>query len=289
MADFFGDVLKFTFLQNAVLGGLLAAVGSSVVGSFVTVRRISYIAGAISHACLGGMGLARYLSRTFDWQWLTPLVGALVFALLSAWLVGFVASRGKEREDSVLSALWSVGMALGIVFIFITPGYKDDLMSYLIGNILLIGSGDLYLLLALDAAILAVVALFYNKFLSLCFDEEFSRLRGVPTATFNYILLTMIALTVVVLSQVVGLIMVIALLTLPAATAGIFTRKLSRLMWGAGLLSAVCILGGLWLSYGPDLPSGAVIILLSGGLYLLALLGRSGLRRWKAGRARLSA
>lgn len=274
MADFFHDAFLYDFLRNALLGGLLASVGSSVIGSFVTVRRISYIAGAISHACLGGMGLARFLSRTFAWPWLTPLFGALIFALLSAWLIGFVSSRGKEREDSVLSALWSVGMATGILFIFITPGYKDDLMSYLIGNILLISSADLGLLIGLDVIIVTVVALFYGKFLALCFDEEFARLRGIRTATYNYVLLTMIALTVVVLSQVVGLIMVIALLTLPAATAGVFTRKLSVLMVIAGLLSALYLVVGLWISYAPNLPSGAVIILLAGAVYLTAVLGR---------------
>jgi len=278
MSDFLRDLASFPFLQYALATGLLASVACGVVGSFITVRRISYIAGAIAHTVLGGMGVARYLQRSLGWESVTPLLGAVVSALLAAIVIGAVTLYGREREDTVLSAVWSIGMAVGIFFIARTPGYNDDLMSYLFGNILMVRRTDLLLIAALDALVLAVSILFYHKLEALCFDEEFARLRGVRVELYYILLLCLTALTTVILVQVVGIVMVIALLALPAATAAFLTRRLWHAMILAVVLTAACMIGGLALSYRPNLPAGATIVLVAGALYLAALALRRRLR-----------
>lgn len=282
MIDFLRDLASFPFLQYALATGLLASVACGVVGSFITVRRISYIAGAIAHTVLGGMGVARYLQRTLGWEFVTPLLGAVVSALLAAIVIGAVTLYGREREDTVLSAVWSIGMAVGIFFIARTPGYNDDLMSYLFGNILMVRRADLLLIAALDALVLAVSILFYHKLEALCFDEEFARLRGVQVELFYILLLCLTALTIVILLQVVGIVMVIALLALPAAAATYLTRRLWHTMLVASLLAAVVMTAGLALSYKPNLPAGATIIILCGAVYL----GVAGARRLRRRRHR---
>jgi zinc transport system permease protein len=274
MAEFLRAVGEFTFLRQALLAGLAASVASGVVGSFVVTRRITAIAGSLAHAVLGGMGAAYYLAVTQGWTWLHPLHGAVVAAALSALLLGWVRAHSADREDTVIAALWAVGMAVGVLFLFHTPGYKADLMSYLFGNVLLADAGTLRLLLGLDAIILAVVAAYYHPLLAICFDEEFARLRGVPVAWYYTLLLLLTALTVVTLIYVVGVVMVIALLTLPVAAAGRFVRQLWQMMLGAALLSAILTTAGLGVSYTSDLPTGATTVLLAGLVYLLAQLPR---------------
>jgi zinc transport system permease protein len=272
--DFLHDLTRFPFLQYALATGLLASIASGVVGSFITVRRISYIAGAIAHTVLGGMGLARYLQRVLGWEFATPLAGAVASALLAAIIIGTVTLYGKEREDTVLSAVWSIGMAAGIFFISRTPGYNEDLMSYLFGNILMVRRADLLMIAGLDAVVLAISFLFYYKLEAVCFDEEFARLRGVQVELYYILLLCLTALTIVILLLVVGIVMVIALLALPAAAAAYLTRRLWHTMIVASVLSGLLMTGGLALSYGPNLPSGATIIILSGLVYLLVLASR---------------
>lgn len=282
MVEFVQALGEFGFLRQALAAGLAASVASGVVGSFVVTRRITAIAGSLAHAVLGGMGAAYYLAVTHGWTWLHPLHGAVVAAALAALLLGLVRARSADREDTVIAALWAVGMATGVVFLFHTPGYKADLMSYLFGNVLLADAGTLRLLLALDAIILAVVAVFYHPLLAICFDEEFARLRGVPVACYYTLLLVLTALTVVTLIYVVGVVMVIALLTLPVAVAGRFVRQLWQMMVVASLLAGLLTVAGLGVSYGSDLPTGATTVLLAGTVYLLAQLprvGRSGKSR----------
>jgi len=268
MIQFFIDLKEYTFLQNALLAGLLAGVACGVVGSYVVTRRISYIAGGIAHCVLGGIGAARYFQKVHGWESFEPIYGAILAALLAAGLIGFVSIRAAEREDTVISALWALGMAVGLLFITRTPGYNEDLMSYLFGNILLVGPQDLILLVVLDGIVVSLAILFYNQFLAVCFDEEFSRLRGVPVEFFYLLLLVLIALTVVLLISVVGIVLVIALLTLPAAVAGRFTRSLAGMMVLAALLSMLFTTGGLAASYGLNLPAGAVTITIAGIVYL---------------------
>ena len=281
MSGFFLDLPRYPFLQYALLAAVLASVGSGIIGSFITVRRIGYIAGAISHTVLGGMGLARYLQVVHGWTWLHPIHGAVAFAVLAALITGFVTLYSREREDTVLGAVWAIGMAIGILFIFATPGYNEDLMSYLFGNILMIAPFDLLLMAGLDLIILVLTALFYNQLLTLSFDEEFARLRGIHTERFYLLLLLLTALTIVVLVQVVGLVLVIALLTLPAAAADHLTKRLWQMMIAATLISLAVSVGGLVLSYQPNLPAGATIIVLAGVCYLLVAVGQA---LWKRAR-----
>jgi zinc transport system permease protein len=279
VAGFLTDLPHHQFLQNALWASLLASVACGMIGSFVVVRRITYIAGGIAHCVLGGMGAALYLNKIHGLTWLNPLHGAVVAALLAAWIIGAVTLRSRERADTVIGAVWAIGMAVGILFISMTPGYTEDLMSYLFGNILFVSTTDLWLLLVLDAVVVVLVILFYNQLVAVCFDEEFARLRGVKVEFHYLLLLTLTALTVVLLSTVVGIIMVIALLTLPAATAGRFTRNLWQMIIAAMVLSALFCTAGLWISYEPNLPAGAVVIVIAGLVYLFAALGQVLVRR----------
>ena len=266
--------LSHPFLRLALLAGLLASIPCGVVGSFVVIRRISYIAGAIAHSVLAGLGLVHYLEVVHGFSACSPMLGAVISALLAALVIGWVSLHLRQREDTVIGAVWAIGMATGIVFISLTPGYTTDLMSYLFGNILMVTPADLWLIAALDVIVLATVALFHKQMLAVCFDSEFATLRGVHIKRFYFLLLTLTALTVVLLVSVVGIILVIALLTLPAATANLFARRLGQMMALATLLCAISTTGGLVLSYGPDLPAGAVTILLTGAIYFTAVVLR---------------
>lgn len=279
MAEFLTSLVEHEFLRNALLAGLLASVACGVVGTYVVVRRIALIAGGISHCVLGGIGAAYYLREAQGWPWLDPLYGAIVAALLAALVIGLVTRQVRERADTVIAAMWAVGMAAGVLFLAATPGYKQDLMSYLFGNILLVSRSDLWLIGALDAVILVLVVLFANPLMAICFDEEQARLRGVHTGAMHLLLLVLTALTVVLLVTVVGIVMVIALLTLPVAVAGHFTRRLGRMMLLSALISAAFTTTGLAVSYEPDLPAGATIIILAGAVYLLVMVGHRLLKR----------
>lgn len=267
MEGFFSTLLGESFLQNALLGGLLASIGCGIMGSYVLVKRISFLAGGISHTALGGMGIAYFFGKL-------PIYGALAAAIIAALFIGWASLRRRQHEDTLIGAFWAIGMAVGVLFIARTPGYNVDLMSYLFGNILLVRHADLYLMAALDAIIVLVTLAFYNQFLAVCFDARFARLRGVPVDFFYLLLLCLVALTVVLLIQVVGLILVIALLTLPAAIAAQYAQSLNRMMLLATLLGMGFTLCGLYIAYQFDLPAGATIILLAGTVYLLVTLLR---------------
>ncbi|MBE7559763.1 metal ABC transporter permease [bacterium] len=262
------------FLRLALLAGILAGVAASVVGSYVVVRRISYIAGGISHCVLGGIGAAQYLAVTRGWTGVDPLWGALLVALLAAGVIGLVGLFAKEREDTVIGALWVVGMAAGILFLAATPGYNPDVVGILFGNILLVSKGYLYAVAALDVTVVLVCYLFHRQFMAVCFDEEFAAVRGVRAPLFYLLLLLLTAVTVVVLVRVVGVVLVIALVTLPVAIAGHFARRLPGLMVGACAVSIVATTLGLAVSYQPDLPPGATTVLLLGLAYLLLAVAR---------------
>jgi zinc transport system permease protein len=268
MIEFFQAVLEHSFLRNALIAGLLASVACGVVGTYVVTRRITLIAGSLAHSVLGGMGAAYYLRVVYQWDWLHPLHGAIVAAIIAALIISAVRLHGREREDTVISALWAIGMAIGILFIFRTPGYKADLMTYLFGNIVMVDDRAVQLLIWLDILIVTGGVLFYNQLLAVCFDEEFARLRGVNIAFFYTFLLCLTALTIVTLIYVVGIVMVIALMTLPVSVAGKFSTKLWHMMVLAAILSAILTTTGLAVSYGPDLPPGATTILLAGAVYL---------------------
>lgn len=257
------EVLQYEFMQNALLAGLLAAVACGIVGVYVVVKRVVFISGGIAHASFGGIGLGYLLG-------INPVLGAMFFTIASALGIGLVTKRTRLPEDTAIGILWAMGMALGIIFIGLAPGYAPDLFSYLFGNILTVPTFDLILMLILDVVIITVVLLLYKEFLFLSFDEEFSTVTGVPTERLYLLLLCLVALTVVVLIRVVGIILVIALLTIPAALARQLTHSLKKMMLLAILAGVVFTFSGLWLSYWLDLASGATIILVSGTVLFIS-------------------
>ena len=272
MSAFLKDLIELPFLQNAMLAGILCSIATGVVGTYVVLRRITYIAAAISHCVLGGLGAARYAEIVLGWSWLKPVHGAIITAIGSALVIGLVTLRAKEREDTVISALWAVGMAAGILFIFKTPGYNEDLMSYLFGNILMVSREDLILIAVLDLVVLLLMFVFYKQFLAVCFDEDFARTRGVRIEFYYLLILCLTALTVVLTVSVVGIIMVIALISLPVAISSRFFDRVWKIMTFSVLLGSAFTSLGLLLSYSPNLPSGAVTILLAGSAYLLTII-----------------
>jgi zinc transport system permease protein len=255
------------FLQNALMASLLASILFGILGSVVTVKRIAGLAGAISHAVLGGIGMALYLSSTRLVPFITPMAGAIIFAVLSAFIIGLVSLKAKQREDTVINAIWAIGMSLGVLFLSKTPGYTDP-TSYLFGNILLVSRSDLFLLAALDVIVLLLVWRFYPQIEASAFDEEFARVRGIPTDTVFLVILGITAIAVVLLQTFVGLVMVIAMLTLPAGTAGYLARNLAGMMVFSWIFSSIFSFAGLALSWHYDLPSGAVVVVLSGAVFL---------------------
>jgi len=259
------EALQYEFMRNALAAGLLAAVACGIVGVYVVVKRIVFISGGIAHTSFGGIGLGYFLG-------INPIIGALLFALGASLTIGVVTRRTKLPEDTAIGVLWAMGMALGVVLIGLTPGYAPDLMSYLFGNILTVPPHDLMLMLVLDAVILGVVVALYKEYLVVSFDEEYATAIGMPVEKLWLLLLGMIALTVVILIRVVGMILVIALLTFPAAMARQFTHNMKTMMVLSVLLGALFTVGGLALSYSLRLPSGATIILLGGCSLAISLL-----------------
>lgn len=269
--EFLAAVFEYRFLQLAVLASLLAGVSCGMVGTYVVVKRMGYLAGGIAHAVLGGIGAALFFGHP-------AMLGALVAAIVAALILGAVQLYWREQEDVLIGALWAVGMAVGVMFIAKTPGYQVDLMTYLFGNILLVSPSQLWLMLGLDACLVVVVVLFFRQFEAVAFDEEFARTRGLPVTPLYLLLLCLIAVSVVLLVQIVGLILVIALLTLPAAVARHYVYNVAPMMALSAALTTLFCLAGLALAYGPDLPAGATIIMVAAVTYLASTL----LSRWRA-------
>jgi zinc transport system permease protein len=259
------EAFQYEFMRNALAAGLLAAVACGIVGVYVVVKRLVFIGGGIAHTSFGGIGLGYFLG-------INPIIGALGVALASGLTIGLVTRRTRLPEDTVIGVLWAMGMAVGVILIGMTPGYAPDLMSYLFGNILTVPRGDLLLMLGLDAVIVGTVVILYKEYLTVAFDEEYATTVGMPVEKLWLLLLGLIALTVVVLIRVVGMMLVIALLTFPAATARQFTHNMKMMMVLSVLLGALYTVGGLVLSYFLRLPSGATIILLSGVALTISLV-----------------
>jgi zinc transport system permease protein len=258
----------FPFIRNALFAGLLSAVLFGVLGSLVTVRRIASLAGAVSHAVLGGIGMALFLSAAKIVPDFPPMLGALIFAVLSSLIIGIVSLKAKQREDTVINAIWAIGMSIGVLFMAKTPGYTDP-STYLFGNILLISSRDLVLLAVLGIVVIALVWRFYPQLEASSFDEEFARVRGVNTTAVFLALLLVTAAAIVLLQTFVGIVMVIAMLTLPAGTASSFAKSLSAMMVLSCVFSALFSLLGLVFGWVFDLPVGAVTVVIAGIVFLL--------------------
>jgi len=259
-------------LLSALMAGLAASFVGGIIGAYVVVKRIVFISGSIAHSVLGGIGFCLWLERSQGVTWASPLLGALVSAIFSALLIGWMRLYYRQREDSVIAALWSIGMATGVLFISKTPGFNVELTNFLIGNILWVSETDLYVLFGLDVAVLFIVALLHKKFLAVCFDEEQARLQGISVNALYLLLLVLTAVSIVLLIQVVGIILVMTMLTIPAAIANLYTYKLSSVMALGVFLSSIFCLVGMMAAYHFDWPGGATIALVAGLSYVIALI-----------------
>lgn len=250
-----------TFLLSAAIALLLTALAAGVMGSLVTVRRSTYVAGALSHSVMAGLGLSLFLARRFGCTCFPPLVGALAASLGAALLFAHLTRRPGARADSFLSAIWTGGIALGMLFVALTPDYQSDLMSYLFGSVLFVSPQDLLAMAVLDAMVLVSVALFFNKFLAVAFNPSLAALRGLKVGAYEYLYYALVALTVVVLTSTVGVVLAVALLTLPATAAACLTRRLAAQMVLATLFAFAAGLCGLGASWFFDVPVSAAVVL----------------------------
>lgn len=259
------EIFQYGFMQNAFIAAVLVSVACGIVGTYVVVKKIVSISGAISHAAFGGIGLGYLIG-------INPILAAIPFSILSAISIGLINERVKISEDTAIGILWSVGMGLGVIFINLSPQYAPDLFSFLFGNILTVPESDLILMLILDLIILFIVFLFYREFLAISFDEEFSKVVGVPAESMYILLLCLVALSVVVLIKVVGVILVIALLSIPAAISMQYTNGIKKIMIFSVILGIFLNILGLWLSFIFDLASGATIVLVLGITFVISIL-----------------
>ncbi|MBE9528695.1 MAG: metal ABC transporter permease [Proteobacteria bacterium] len=254
------ELLQYDFMQNAFVAAVLVSIACGIVGTYVVTKKIVFISGGISHTAFGGIGLGYLLG-------ISPILVAIPFSLLAAIGIGVISRRTVVSEDTAIGILWTVGMALGIIFINLNPGYAPDLFSYLFGNILTVPRSDLFIMLVLDIVILACVLLFYREFYALSFDEEFATVIGMPTRLLYLLLLCLVALSVVVLIRVVGIILVIALLTIPVAIARQYVSSFKAMMTLSVVTGTVMTVSGLTVSYFLDLASGATIVILLGAAF----------------------
>lgn len=259
-------IFQYEFIRNAVIAAVLVNIACGIVGTYVVIKKIVFISGGISHAAFGGIGLGYFLGI----PWIPPIVAAIPFSLLSAITIGLISKRSKLSEDAAIGIIWAVGMASGIIFINLTPGYAPDLFSYLFGNILTIPVSDLYIMLVMDFIIILIVVLFFKEFNAASFDEEFSTVIGIPNRILYLVLLCMVALSAVVLIRIVGIILVIALLTIPSSICRQFTYNMKKLIISSIVTGIILTITGLWISYLLDLASGATIILLLALVFLLS-------------------
>ncbi len=250
------ELLRFTFFQNALWGSFLASVVCGMIGTYIVTRRLVFISGGITHASFGGIGLGLY------WG-ISPLLSATVFSILSAFGVEWLSKRSDMREDSAIAVLWTFGMAIGIIFSFLTPGYASDLSSYLFGNILTITHQDICLLGVLVAVVGLFFFIFLRSIITIAFDREFARSQRMPVLLFEYMMMTFIALTIVACLRMVGIVLVISMLTLPQMTANLFTHSFRNMIFISILIGWISCIGGLLLSYKLSVPSGAAIIFFS--------------------------
>jgi len=253
MIGLFNDLFEYQFLKNAVVAALLVSIVAGIIGTYITSRRLVFLSGGITHASFGGIGIAYYIG-------INPVIGAIVFSILSAFGIEALSHRKSIREDSAIGILWAFGMAVGIIFIFLTPGYAPNLLSFLFGSILTVTNSDLIYLLILNIVVILFFIIFYRPILYIAFDQEFARTQKVPVNLMNYILITFIAIAIVLSIRVVGIILLISLFTIPPATANIFSHHFGKIIFWSILLSFLGSFIGLLLSYSINIPSGAAIV-----------------------------
>ena len=266
MTDFI-ELFQYTFFQNALLGSLFASIACGIIGTYIVTRRLVFISGGITHASFGGIGIGLYTG-------ISPLLTAAIFSVLSAFGVEWLSKRNDMREDSAIAVFWTFGMAVGIIFSFLAPGFTPELSSFLFGNILTITTGDIILLGIISLALAVFFAIFLKPIVSIAFDREFARSQRLPVTLFEYTLMMFIALTIVACLRMIGIVLVISLLTLPQMTANLFTYNFKKIIWLSIIIGYISCLGGLILSYQLQVPSGASIIFTSIVIYAVAKMIR---------------
>ncbi|EJW92544.1 zinc ABC transporter permease [gut metagenome] len=262
------ELLQYTFFQHALIGSFLASIVCGLTGTYIVTRRLVFISGGLTHSSFGGIGLGLYLG-------ISPILSAAIFAILSAFGVEWLSKRKDMREDSAIAIFWTLGMALGIMFTFLSPGYTPDLSAYLFGNILTITSGDIIFLGCVAIALGLFFFLYIRPIVYIAFDHEFARSQGIPVQRLEYLMMMFIALTIVACLRMVGIVLVISLLTIPQMTANLFTHRFQRIIWLSIGLGYLGCLGGLLLSFYLNVPSGASIIFFSIIIYLSCKTGKS--------------
>lgn len=263
MLEFIQEIFNYRFLGHAALAAVLSGIACGIVGSYIVSRRLVFMSGGITHASFGGIGIAYYLG-------INPLIGALIFAIGSAFGIELFSRRGKISEDAATGILWSVGMSVGVIFVFLTPGYAPNLMSFLFGNILLVDAGNLLWICVLDAVLILLFGLCYRAIVYTAFDREFAATQRLPVGVIGYAMMTVVAATIVLNIKTMGIVLLMSLLTMPVVIAGTLTRDYRRMtLWACGIGSAAT-LGGLYVSYVSNVPSGAAAIAVLAVVYGLA-------------------
>lgn len=272
--DFLFEIFRYQFLLKALLAALLTSISCGIIGTYIVSKRIVFLSGGITHASFGGIGIGYFLG-------INPILGAAVFAVLTALGIEFVSKKADIREDSVIAIWWSFGMALGIIFIFITPGYAPNLMSYLFGSILTVTNLDLYMMLGLSFILILFFLMHFKVILYVSFDPEYARTYRAPVQLINYLLLSLVALTIVLNIRVMGIILIISLLTIPQTIANLFTRNFRNIIFVSILIALLGSFTGLLISYRYDIPSGASIIFTLVILFVIARLFRQMMKTWQ--------
>lgn len=246
-------LFEYDFVVNALWATLFASITCGIIGTYIVSNRIVFLSGGITHSSFGGIGIAYFLG-------FNPIAGAAVFSVISGLGIEYFTRKGEVRHDSMIGIWWSLGMALGIIFIYLTPGYAPNLMTYLFGSILTVSHQDIYFMAAMAGVIIAFFLLFYRLILFISFDEYYAKTLGVPVYLIKNILISLVALAIVINIKVVGIILLISLLTLPQAIANFFTKEFHKMIYYSIGISLIGVTLGLIISYNLDIPSGASII-----------------------------
>jgi zinc transport system permease protein len=262
------ELLQYAFFRNALLGSFLTAVTCGMAGTYIVSRRLVFISGGITHASFGGLGLGFYLG-------INPILTAMLFSVLSAFGVEWVSRSKQVREDSAIAGVWSLGMALGVIFISLTPGYAPNLSAYLFGNILTVSSEDIYFMASLAAALILVFTLLFREIVYIAFDKEFALTQRLPVQWIERLMMTLVAITIVLSIRLVGIMLLMSMLTLPQMIMNLYTSSFRKIIWGSIIIGFLACTAGLSLSYFLDVPSGAFIIL----LLVVAFLAAKALKR----------
>ena len=259
------NLLSYSFIQHAILAALLMSVACGITGTYIVARRMVFISGGITHASFGGVGIGFFFG-------FSPLAGAALFAVLAALTTENLTRRKILRNDSIIAILWSLGMALGIIFIYLSPGYAPNLMSFLFGSIITVTQTDLWLMFALAVIVSLVFIFLYKPILYVAFDEQFAKIRGIPVMLLNYLIIVLVALTIVLSIRTAGIILVLSVLTIPQNIINLFTNRFDKIIMGSIIVGFLASLMGLFISYYLDIPSGATIIFTLVLMYLAARL-----------------